>query len=222
VPYGAVGDALLAALAPSRLLLHGDAATLALPSGLEGLLSGPAPSWRHGLLPATPFDFAQGEFAAKRRGRVWLPALWSSARILALGAVVLLLGALLDAGRWAWRKHSLQRELQQATEGWLPALPPGSPLVSAGLRKVDELRLAHGQPARLDPLALLGALAAAGVNLNGVHKLTAEPGRLELETDTLTPEQLAQLSTRLAEKRYLLSSRPSGNDGWQLTLSVEE
>jgi general secretion pathway protein L len=222
LPYGVVGDALLAALAPSALLLHGDAATLDLPAGLEGQVSGPAPSWRHGLLPATPFDFAQGELAANRSGRVWRPALRSSARILAVGAAILLLGALADAGHWAWRKHVLLRELQLATQDWLPAQPPGSPLLLAGLRKVDELRLAHGQPARLDPLALLGALAGAGVNPGSVHKLTAQPGRLELETGPLAPEQLAQLRTRLAERRYQLNSRPSSAGGWQLTLSPEE
>lgn len=222
LPYGAVGNALLGALAPSPLQLHGDAATLDLPSGLEGLLSGPAPSWRHGLVPATPFDFAQGELAANRSSRVWQPALRHSARILALGTAVLLLGALADAGHWAWRKQALQRELQQATQGWLPAQPPGSPLLLAGLRKVDELRLAHGQPARLDPLALLGTLAAAGVNPGSLHKLNAQAGRLELETGPLAPEQLAQLSARLAERQYRLSSRPSSAGGWQLTLSVED
>lgn len=226
LPHGEVGEILLAGLASGAadgapLLVLGDVAELTLPSHLQPQLLDDSWSWRSGLIPLPAFDFAQGELAANRHGRIWKPVLLRSAKVLGVAALVLLLGNLLDGGRWAWHKKQLQKELVQLSQPWLPNLAPGSQAGLAMLRKVDELRLAHGQAARLDPLPLLAVLAEAAGTLPSLRKLEAEPGQLRLETGPVMPEQLAAWQARLADKHYALASRPTAEGGLQLTLSAE-
>lgn len=227
LPHGEVGESLLASLAHGAvnglpLSVLGDAGALTLPSHLEPVHMEGAWSWRSGLAPAHAFDFAQGDLAANRHGRIWKPALVASAKILGIATLILLLGSLIDSGRWAWQKKQLQQKLTQLSQPWLPNPAPGSSVGLAMLRKVDELRLAHGQAARLDPLPLLAVLADAAGNMPSIRKLEAEPGQLRLETGPIPVEQLAAWQARLTDKHYALASRPSAAGGVQLILSAEQ
>jgi len=225
LPHGEVGAVLLSGLASEadegvQLLVLGDAEQLTLPSRLQPRLLDQAWSWRSGLVPANAFNFAQGDLAARRHSHVWKPALLACAKILGIAALLLLMGNAADSARWAWQKTQLQRQLARLSQPWLPNLAPGSPVGLAMLRKVDELRLAHGQAARLDPLPLLAALSEVAGTPPGIRKLEAEPGLLRLETGPLPQAQLAMWQARLADQHYTLASRPSPAGGLQLTLSA--
>ncbi|WP_028537150.1 type II secretion system protein GspL [Paludibacterium yongneupense] len=199
------------------LELMSEAAALA---DWQGALSPlPERDWRHAAATQSG-DFARGELAPRPGWGVWHAPLRRAARILALTLLLVVAGAGVRTAWLGWQSARLASQAGELARGLVGGAVATDQLARRALLAVDRLRLARGLPARDDALEAMGALAASG---GGVRAQTIDyhDGRLTLRVVPPAVSELAAWRERLAQRRYVLQTRPLGADAMEIQIIRE-